>query len=52
MTFILVGRGDIHDTCSVSTGGLNIGSLGSGKTGCEMGPAKSSTASDEAPRYS
>jgi hypothetical protein len=51
MALILIGRGNIDDTCSVGDGGLNIGSLGTGKCGCEMGVAKSSTTSDEAPRY-
>ena len=52
MAFILIDRGDVDDTCSVSTGRLNIGSLGKGKNGCEMGLAKSRTTSDEAPRHS
>jgi len=51
MTFILIGGGDVDDTCSVSTRRLNISSLGSGKNGCEMGLAKNSTTGDEGPRY-
>src|SRR6266850_7402201 len=52
MAFILIGRGYVDDTCSVSTGRLNIGSLGKRKNRCKMGLAKSSTTSDEAPRHS
>ena len=51
MAFILIGRGDVDDTCSVSTRRLNICSLGSGKYGCEMGPAKDGTTGDEGSRY-
>jgi hypothetical protein len=51
MTFILIGGGDVNDTCSVSTRRLNISSLGSGKNGCDMGLAKNSTTGGEGPRY-
>ena len=51
MALILIGRGNVNDTCSVSTRRLNICSLSSGKYGCEMGPAKNGTTGDEGPRY-
>jgi hypothetical protein len=51
MTFILIGGGDVDDTCSVSTRRLNISPLGSGKNGYEMWLAKNSTTGDEGPRY-
>ncbi len=52
MALIVVRWRDIDNTRSVSTGRLNIGSPGTGKSGCEMGLAKSSTMSNEASRYS
>jgi hypothetical protein len=52
MAFILIGRGYVDDTCSVSTGRLNIGSLGKRNGRCRTGLAKSSTVSDEAPGHS
>jgi hypothetical protein len=47
MAFILIGRGDVDDACSVSTRWLNICSLGKKKDGCEMGFAKSNTTSED-----